>query len=192
MSVAPTYPSMTASPAEAPPASCQVPVHTDALGFDSFFREYYPLALNYLYRRLRDRELAEEIVAAAFARLVPAATRAGITDYTPWVYSVVLNELRRYLRSQRARGQLHERFEELQRAQLSSQTPPGEGLDFESVSAAVWRLKEKYASVLTLRYFERLTAGEIAKIVKASESTVRTRLCRGLILLREQLGIRPS
>lgn len=166
-------------------------VRVDQFSFDSFFRRYYPLALNYLYRRLGDRELAEEVVASAFVRLVPAAIKVDADACTAWVYRVVINELRRYLRSERARSRLHERFREWGRERLTRQASPGEALDFESVSAAMSRLDDKYSTVLSLRYFERLDAGEIAKIVKVRESTVRTRLRRGLIQLRAQLGVRP-
>jgi RNA polymerase sigma-70 factor (ECF subfamily) len=161
------------------------------LRFDAFFQRYYPLALNYLYRRLRDREPAEELVESAFVRLVPAAAKVDVTNCTAWVYRVVINELRRYLRSERARSRLYGRFREWRRARLARQTPPGEALDFESLSAAMSRLDDKYSTVLSLRYFERLTAGEIAQIVKAPESTVRARLRRGLMQLRTQLGVRP-
>jgi RNA polymerase sigma-70 factor (ECF subfamily) len=166
-------------------------MRVDELSFDTFFQRYYPLALNYLYRRLRDRELAEELVESAFVRLVPTAAKVDVSNCTAWVYRVVVNELRRYLRSERARSRLYERFREWRRARITRQTPPGEALDFESVSAAMSRLDDKYSAVLSLRYFERLAAGEIAKIVKAPESTVRTRLRRGLMQLRAQLGVRP-
>ncbi len=167
-------------------------MRVNELSFDVFFRRYYPLALNYLYRRLRDRELAEELVESAFVRLVPAAAKVDVSDCNAWVYRVVINELRRYLRSERARSRLYERFRQWRRARLTRQAPPpGEALDFESVSAAMSRLDDKYSTVLSLRYFERLTAGEIGKIVKAPESTVRTRLRRGLMQLRAQLGVRP-
>jgi len=180
-----------ARPAAAPPSFRRAPVRVDEPSFDAFFRRYYPLALNYLYRRLRDRELAEELVEAAFVRLIPAAGKVDVTDCTAWVYRVVVNELRRHLRSERARRTLYERFREWRRARLTRRAPPGEALDFESISAAMSCLDDRYSTVLSLRYFERLTAAEIAKIVKASESTVRTRLRRGLMQLRAQLGVRP-
>jgi RNA polymerase sigma-70 factor (ECF subfamily) len=174
-----------------PPAHRRSLRCVDEVSFDAFFRRFYPLALNYLYRRLGDRELAEELVESAFVRLVPAAPRVEVSHCTPWVYRVVINELRRHLRSERARGRLHEGFLEWRR--LTGHTsPPGEALDFESVRAAISRLDDKYSTVLTLRYFEHLSHADIARIVKASESTVRTRLSRGLMQLREQFGVRPS
>ncbi len=192
VSLVPEYSNEVARPAEAPPSFRRALMRVDELSFDAFFRRYYPLALNYLYRRVRDRELAEELVESAFVRLVPAAPNVDANNCTAWVYRVVGNELRRHLRSERARSRLYERFQEWRRARLTRQTPPaGEALDFESVSAAMSRLDDKYSAVLSLRYFERLTAGEIAKIVKAPESTVRTRLRRGLMQLRAQLGVRP-
>jgi RNA polymerase sigma-70 factor (ECF subfamily) len=178
--------------AEAPPAHRRSLMRVDEVSFDSFFRRFYPLALNYLYRRLGDRELAEEVVESAFVRLVPAAPKVEVSHCTSWVYRVVMNELRRHRRSEEARGRLYERFQEWRRGRLTRQAPPpGEALDFESVRAAMTRLDDKYSTVLSLCYFEHLCSADIASIVNASESTVRTRLRRGLEQLRAQLGVQP-
>jgi RNA polymerase sigma-70 factor (ECF subfamily) len=121
---------------------------------------------------------------------VPAAIKVNADDCTAWVYRIVTNELRRCFRSKRARNRLHERFRDWGQDRLTRQAPPpGEALDFESVRSAMSCLDDKYSTVLSLRYFERLEAAEIAKIVKVRESTVRTRLRRGLIQLRAQLSV---
>jgi RNA polymerase sigma-70 factor (ECF subfamily) len=167
-------------------------VRVDEVSFEAFFRRYYPLALNYLYRRLRNRELADEITESAFVRLVSDAGKVEVSDCTAWVYRVVINELQSYLRLQRNRNRFHKRFREWRRARLVRATPPpGEALDFPSVSAAISRLDDKLSAVLSLRYFERLEVSEIARILRTRESTVRARLRRGLKELRAQLGVRP-
>jgi RNA polymerase sigma-70 factor (ECF subfamily) len=181
-----------ASRADVPASHPMSLMRVNEVSFDEFFRRFYPLALNYVYRRTRDRELAEEVTESAFVRLVATAAKVEVSDCTAWVYRVVTNELRRYLRSERARRRLNECFHAWKRAHLTRQaSPAGEVLDFESVSVAMSRLDDKYSTVLSLRYFERLPVGEIVRIVKASESTVRTRLRRGLEHLRAQLGVQP-
>jgi len=178
-------------PAEAPASFGRAPMRADELSFDAFFRRYYPLALNYLYRRLRNRELAEELVESAFVRLLPAAGKLDGNNCTAWVYRVVVNELRRHLRAERARGRLYDRFREWKRARLArGAASEPETLDFDAVSAALSHLDEKYAAVLSLRYFEGLSMAEIAAVFNASEATVRGRLWRGLRQLRAHLGIR--
>ncbi|MDE6992728.1 MAG: sigma-70 family RNA polymerase sigma factor [Lachnospiraceae bacterium] len=65
---------------------------------------------------------------------------------------------------------------------LTFETPESENL-FETVM----QLPEKYRIVIHLYYYEDYSVGEIAKILKLSESNVKTRLMRGRAMLREVL-----
>ena len=65
---------------------------------------------------------------------------------------------------------------------LVFETPGSEGL-FETVM----HLPGKYRIVIHLYYYEDYSVGEIAKILKLSESNVKTRLMRGRAKLREVL-----
>ena len=67
-----------------------------------------------------------------------------------------------------------------------------ETLTFETPESAdlfetVMQLPEKYRIVIHLYYYEDYSVGEIAKILKLSESNVKTRLMRGRAKLREVL-----
>ena len=55
------------------------------------------------------------------------------------------------------------------------------------VRAAVAALPDLYRQVIELRYFDHLTTEVIARRLRARPSTVRTRISRGLTLLRERL-----
>lgn len=65
---------------------------------------------------------------------------------------------------------------------LAFETPESETL-FETVM----QLPKKYRIVIHLYYYEDYSVGEIAKILKLSESNVKTRLMRGRAKLREVL-----
>ena len=52
----------------------------------------------------------------------------------------------------------------------------------------VLNLPEKYKTVIYLYYYEGYSSGEIAKILKRNESTVRSHLRTGRQLLRDRLG----
>jgi len=57
----------------------------------------------------------------------------------------------------------------------------------QSVVAAVLELREPYRSVVLLRWFEDLPAGEIARRRGVPAGTVRAQLTRALVILRERL-----
>ena len=77
-----------------------------------------------------------------------------------------------------------------QRETLGSQnaSPAQEAMDEERrawLMAALDSLPEKTQELIVLRYFERLSAREIAEIVQSTEGAVRTKLHRIMTNLRE-------
>lgn len=62
-----------------------------------------------------------------------------------------------------------------------------ETLEAENLFETVMQLPEKYRIVIHLYYYEDYAVGEIADILKLSESNVKTRLSRGRAMLREVL-----
>ncbi|MPN44702.1 hypothetical protein SDC9_192267 [bioreactor metagenome] len=52
---------------------------------------------------------------------------------------------------------------------------------------AVMKLPEKYRIAIHLYYYEEYSVREIADILKSRESTVKSQLSRGRMLLREML-----
>ncbi|MEW6250521.1 MAG: sigma-70 family RNA polymerase sigma factor [Planctomycetota bacterium] len=171
-------------------------------GFAALFDAFYPLALNYTYRRVRERGLAEELVESAFVHMLEAFERPSARRAAPpeqpetqraWVYRVLTNEIHRHFRATRnARLRLRLWRERRRAAAPAAPASPAAAAeqadDFERISAALAEIGEKYAAVLALRYFEQLRTREIAEILETTESTVRTRIERGLTKLRVRLA----
>ena len=158
--------------------------------FAQLYNQLYPLVLNYAYHRVRDRDLAEDIVGAAFFQMAAAFRRRGPSDAptSAWVYRVVTNEIRRHFRTaNRHRRMLRRWFDGRPGTRQPSPVHAAERPAWEQVSAALGEIGEKYAGVLALRYFEQLTACEIAEMLELNESTVRSRIERGLTKLRRRL-----
>ena len=57
----------------------------------------------------------------------------------------------------------------------------------ERVLAAVDDLKDEYRIVVILRDFEDMSYAQIAKVLGAPEGTVKSRLCRARMMLRDKL-----
>ena len=63
----------------------------------------------------------------------------------------------------------------------------------KAVANGVLELDEPYQQIVLLRYFEEIDTGTIARVLGCSENTVRSRLRRAHILLRQRLGkLAPS
>ncbi len=96
-----------------------------------------------------------------------------------WLIRVAVNKAKNVTRTFWRRNKVSiEDFTEM----LAFETPESETL-FETVM----QLPKKYRIVIHLYYYEDYSVGEIAKILKLSESNVKTRLMRGRAKLREVL-----
>ena len=107
-------------------------------------------------------------------------------DLRAWLAKVARNLAARRDRRERGRSSVEERA-----ARREAQEGPDEVVErfdlHRSVANAVVTLPEPYRTTLLLRYWEELSLNTIASRMDAPRETVRTRLRRGLALLREQL-----
>jgi RNA polymerase sigma-70 factor (ECF subfamily) len=142
------------------------------------------------------RDIAQEAFLKAY-RALPLFKREA--KFSSWLYQIALNLCRDRLR--RRRRSLAEVSLDL----LSENGDPllatgPSAMDLveareisQTVGAAVWALPEEQREVIVLKEYQGLTFQEIADVLGLPVSTVKTRLYRGLGLLREcleQKGIR--
>lgn len=108
-----------------------------------------------------------------------------------WLSGVVRNRARKHHRRERRR-QLREQFV-FERTHSSASTPPSPptvAVHRETIAlldAALLALPQPYQDTVLLRYYEGLTPPQIAKRTATPLATVKSRLARGLALLRERL-----
>jgi RNA polymerase sigma-70 factor (ECF subfamily) len=147
---------------------------------------------------------AEEVVQDVFLTLTRKIDRfEGRAALATWIYRVTTNAALRKRRGKRA--QLEVSLEEYlptfkedghregDRSYLLadwSQTPEAELLDGEAratLSNAIGRLPEPYRAVLVLRDVEELSNEEAAEILGESVASIKSRVHRARMALREQL-----
>ncbi|MCZ6598296.1 MAG: RNA polymerase sigma factor, partial [Planctomycetota bacterium] len=132
-----------------------------------------------------DDQRAEDIVQEAWLTAVERPPRKRAALFT-WLSRVVRNLAFSSLSRERQRG---ERERAAARAETVEDVRETE-LGFEHqerLVRALRSLREPYRTTIHLRYYRELSPGEIAVRQGVSLETVRTRLRRGLALLREKL-----
>lgn len=134
---------------------------------------------------LADRNAANDVVQQTW---VAAMTHKGkeIRSLPAWLAAVVRNFARLRMRSderRRRREQAVARPEGLPSTEEIIEREAVRG----HVVEAVLDLKEPYRTVIVFRYYEDLPTGEIARRLDLPASTVRTRISRGLEILRGRL-----
>lgn len=144
------------------------------------------------------RDLCQEAFLKAYRGL---GTFKKDARFSSWLYQISLNVCRDRLRRRRGRMlvSLDDMDEATQLAAAPSRPTPldlAEASDLsDRVARAVADLPQDQREVIVLKEYQDLTFAEIADVLELPLSTVKTRLYRGLVQLRERLeheGIRSA
>ena len=159
---------------------------TDAL--NTLYDRYGPGIMSFLYTRLNDRQLAEEVLQdVMMAVWKSAANFRGESKVLTWLLTIARN---RAINSQRRKRPQFVAYEE-ELAMASDDTGPQEAVDKSYRRAALRRamrdLPESQREVLNLVFFHQLSGVETASVLNISVGTVKSRLHRAKETLRRIL-----
>jgi RNA polymerase sigma-70 factor (ECF subfamily) len=131
-------------------------------------------------------ELAEDLTGQVFMRMLEAV-RSGKpwrTSFSGWVYRIAHNlVIDHYRRRSRAS------FVDIEDANpVSTDVEPFHAiqarLDSERVQAALSRLTDEQAEVITLRFLEGLSIAEVSTIMNKTEGAIKALQYRAVLALR--------
>jgi RNA polymerase sigma-70 factor (ECF subfamily) len=134
---------------------------------------------------LRDGHAADDVTQAAFAQALARS------DLQPgplggWLHRTVVNFAKQWRRGERRRAAREATLPANDAVPaVAEQIARREML--QRVTDAVLRLDEPYQTAVFLRYFEDLPPRAIAKRTASNVATVKSRLARGLAMLRQRL-----
>jgi RNA polymerase sigma-70 factor, ECF subfamily len=169
-------------------------------GSEAAYRElvarYATPAVNFIFRFVRDRALAEDLAQEGFLRVYQRLqTYDPERRFSSWFFQVVRNVTIDYLRVNRLPTASLEELEEeghraaaVDRESASPEELAGRGELASAMSGALSRLRREYREVVVLRYQEGLTHPEIAEILGLPSGTVKTYLHRARKELAEILA----
>jgi len=158
--------------------------HGDSSAFDELFFRYHQRIFAFLRRRIADQSRAEELTQEAFLALIRAAFRYQPRAlFRTYMYAIAF----KILRDDRRKTTFRSFFF---RSNEKSELAPGPVKNSDEIlwlRQALGRLDVTDREILLLREFEQLTYLEIADLLKLPLNTVRSRLFRARLPLREQL-----
>lgn len=178
----------------------------DAGLLDQLIVRYQHRLIRYLLYLTGNRELAEDLFQEVWMRVLMRGSQFnGQSRFETWLFTIARNLLID-LRRKRTMSSLDELFEaggdddRPVAVEITDTDPtPFEHFskleDRERVAAALLDLDALHREVLVLRFHEELSLEEIAKVTRAPLSTVKSRLYRGLAMIRprlERLAARPA
>ncbi len=162
--------------------------HSDRATFVHLYRSHYEAVFRYCAHRLFERQAAEDVTSDVFLKAVENIHRfkGNEQQFRNWLYRIATNAVNNYLRKSARRNRLLK----VAREQTNSQVADcGESADKRALlKEAVFALKPRYQTIITLRFFENLKLTEIAEVLGSSPGTVRSQLARALAKLRKVLA----
>jgi RNA polymerase sigma-70 factor (ECF subfamily) len=175
----------------------------DENAFAEVMRLYQHKVFNVVFRMVGNREEAEDVAQEVFVTVFRHIdTFRGDAKFSTWLYRIATNHTRnrmKYLgrRSYNQTGELDDAAER----QIADQQPSAlrphiagpdavlEGLQLERVvQQGIAGLEPEHREVLVLRDVENLSYEEIASITAVAEGTVKSRLHRARLALKEHMA----
>ena len=144
----------------------------------------YLLKMAYFY--LRDRELAKDIVQEVFISFYEKSNYQDQGKLRAYLTKLTVNRCKDYLRSWSFR---HLKFNKELVETIHTEHDRLILQEEKSVIAsAILVLPIKYREIILFYYYEELTMREIAAFLDLSENTVKTRMTKARILLKDKLS----
>jgi RNA polymerase sigma-70 factor, ECF subfamily len=163
--------------------------------FGALVERYQDRLYNTLVRVLGSRDDASEVLQDAFVQAyTKLASFRGSSQFYTWLYRVALNLACSHRRrnTRRRDEQSVERIRESSGAEpVDASLPPEQTAvrieQAELVQAALLEISEEHRQILVLREMEDYSYEAIAEILELPVGTVRSRLFRARLQLKEQL-----
>ena len=165
--------------------TASLPAARQSEGFAELYERTFPRVYAYAASLLRDRSAAEDVTAQAFERAYRKrqSYRAGRGSMDAWVFGIARNAALDELRKRKRRARLEGDPEDVHAAAPEDQADMA--LRRETVRAALASLTGQERDLIALKFAGGLSNGEIAGVLRMSESNVGTRLHRTVTKLRE-------
>lgn len=160
----------------------------DEAALGELYDRYAPRIFAYVYRRVGNAQLAEDLTGEVFVRVIQAirSERFWQTSFQAWLYRIAHNLVVDHYR-QRARVKDVELDERLVAAGDDPVSATAQAFANERLGAAIQRLTPDQQHVLALRFGEGMTAREVAEVVNKTVGAIEALQHRALAALRRAL-----
>lgn len=157
--------------------------------FSEKYRQYFPRVFAYIYGRVHNTHVAEDLAADVFERaFLKVASLRNEEAFSTWLFTIARNVITSH-------GRKHQREtlvdpDVLKAIAPSSGSVEGEILMREDLAAVARHLRDfpqREQDIVALKFDAELSNTQIAQIMELSEANVRVILFRTLRKLREMI-----
>jgi RNA polymerase sigma-70 factor (ECF subfamily) len=156
----------------------------DREAFSELYHLFYPKIYRYIYFRVGNDAVAEDLTADVFVRMVSRIDRFTYRGrpFLAWLYTIARNRITDHYRHEGRATHLP-----LDERLVASEVDPDTGTAYlirkEHLSEAIDSLTESQRQVIVLRFFEGMDNADIAEVLDKTVGAVKALQHRGLASL---------
>ena len=165
-------------------------------GFTAFYRRFSPGIFSMIYQILQDQKESEDVLQESFVQMWKKSSTYDCARSSLFTWAVMISRNRAIdrLRSRQRRMRATEAFtvESSVSPTATEQLSGGDALtsadDHQHLRSAIETLPDQQRQAIELAFFGGMTQVEIAAKLEAPLGTVKARIRRGLLALRDVVG----
>jgi RNA polymerase sigma-70 factor, ECF subfamily len=159
----------------------------DMVAFNSIVDRYKDRLMNVIGRMLSSTEEAEDVVQETFVRVYQHRQSFNFQHcFSTWIYTIALNLARNELRKRKRFKFLDVNDMQGAESELAVEMKLPSRIS-QSLDAAIQNLPEKYRTAFMLRDIQEMPYEEVAKVLNVPLGTVKSRVNRARMMLKEVL-----
>lgn len=149
---------------------------------EKILKQYGDTIYRMAFVQVKKHDVAEDIYQEVCVKLLKQKARIEPEEHLKaWLLRTAINCCKDYWKSAWVKRLSWKEIEETSEVTVKAEEHDG------YLTECVWRLPEKYRSLIHLYYYEDYSQKEIAEMLHMKENTVAIRLLRGREKLREML-----
>jgi RNA polymerase sigma-70 factor, ECF subfamily len=167
----------------------------DRVSFEELYDRFSGVLFSTAYRMLKNQEASEDVLQDVFIQIWNKAPLYNPTRGRPmtWAITLTRNKAIDLLRSTQRRGNLQDSVQH----ELATFEQFDDRSSFDAVASvetnklvrdAVRKLSKDQREAIELAFFSSMTQTEIAEHLNAPLGTIKARIRRGMMALREMIG----
>jgi RNA polymerase sigma-70 factor (ECF subfamily) len=167
----------------------------DRAAIGALFERYHTDIFRYLYYKVGDTHIAEDLASEVFLRLIRSLAQKDPVELQPqaWLYRIARNlAIDHYRKSQ---AQQPVMLDENVSSDVSIDTQYEQNFDSQALYKCIKALPYDQREVIILRFINRMPISEVANTLERSEDAIKGLQHRALLSLRRALldrGIAPG
>jgi len=155
--------------------------------FDILYNRYWKNVFNTAYKRVNDKEIAEDISQDIFLQLWISGTKKQIADLPAYLHVAARNGVFKRMGREEKYTELPDNASEIEHPLQTADSKMLHQEFINSFQLLIENLPEQQRIVFKLRFNESLSSQQIAEKLQISPKTVRNHIGRALATLKTEI-----